>query len=111
VIKRDESRVPYNRQKVVRGIERACYKRPVSADQVQAVVDSIEEQLHQRFDREVDSRDIGEIVCAHLQRLDRVAYVRFASVYKKFGDVEDFLDEVRDVMARPHELPDQGNLF
>ncbi|MCG8620202.1 MAG: transcriptional regulator NrdR [Desulfobacterales bacterium] len=111
VIKRDGSRMPYTRPKLVRGIEQACYKRPVSADQVQAVVDSIEEELHKRFDREVQTQDIGEIVCERLGRLDRVAYVRFASIYKQFSDIDDVLKEVRDVMSRPKEFPDQGKLF
>ena len=111
VIKRDGSRMPYNRQNLVRGIEQACFKRPVSADQVQAVVDSVEGELHKRFDREVQTGDIGEIVCERLQRLDRVAYVRFASIYKQFSDIDDVLKEVRDVMSRPKEFPDQGKLF
>lgn len=111
VIKRDGSRMPYNRQKLVRGIEQACFKRPVSPDQIQAVADSVEEELHKRFDREVNSLDIGEVVCDRLQRLDRVAYVRFASVYKQFRDLDDVLTEVREVMSRPQEFPDQGKLF
>lgn len=111
VIKRDGSRMPYSRPKLINGIEQACYKRPVSAEQIQAVTDSIEEELHKRFDREVRSEEIGEIACERLQRLDRVAYVRFASIYKQFRDLDDVLQEVRDVMNRPQEFPDQGQLF
>jgi len=111
VVKRDGSRVPYNRQKLVRGIENACYKRQVSAEQIQEIVESIEEELHRRFDREVEAIEIGKAVCERLKELDQVAYVRFASVYKQFRDIEDLLDEVRDVMTRPADVKDQGKLF
>ena len=111
VIKKDGSRVPYDRRKLLRGLQQACYKRPVPAEKIEKLVEAIEEELHRRFDREVNSRDVGQIVSDHLKGLDQVAYVRFASVYKQFRDLDELLDEVRDVMNRPPEVQDQGKLF
>ncbi len=111
VIKRDGSRVPFDRRKLLRGLQQACYKRPVPAEQLEKLVEGIEEDLHRRFDREVHSREIGQIVSDHLKGLDQVAYVRFASVYKQFRDLDALLEEVRDVMSRPPDLEEQGKLF
>ncbi len=112
VIKKDGSRVPYDRSKLLRGIQQACYKRPVTADQLTQAVEQIEDDIYRAFDREAESAEIGRIVSAHLQRLDQVAYVRFASVYKDFRDAEDFLDEVRQVIATSKlQGPGQGKLF
>ncbi len=91
VVKKDGSRVPYDRQKLLHGLEQACYKRPVSASKLQKLVDQLEDDLHRTFDREVDSATIGQLVSNYLRQLDQVAYVRFASVYKQFRDVEEFL--------------------
>ncbi len=112
VIKKDGSRVPYDRSKLLRGIQQACYKRPVTADQLTGAVEQIEDEIYRAFDREAESAEIGRIVSAHLQKLDQVAYVRFASVYKDFRDAEDFLDEVRHVIATNKlQGPGQGKLF
>ncbi len=111
VIKSSDQREPYNRRKLRSGIEQACYKRPVDDDQINALVDSVEEELHRRFDREVASREIGEIVCERLRDVDQVAYVRFASVYKQFRTLEEVMDDVREVMSRPPDTKDQGRLF
>jgi len=111
VVKKDGSRVPYNRTKLMRGIEQACYKRRISAEQITALVESVEEEMFRRFDREVDASEIGVLVSDRLKELDQVAYVRFASVYKQFRNLEDLLDEVRDVMSRPPDVKDQGKLF
>jgi len=111
VVKRDNSRVPYNRLKLRTGVEQACYKRPVDSDQISSLVESVEEELHRRFDREVASREIGEIVCERLRNLDQVAYVRFASVYKQFRTIEEVMDDMREVMSRPPDPKDQGRLF
>ncbi len=111
VIKKDGSRVPFDRRKLLRGLEQACYKRPVPAETLEKLVEALEEELHRRFDREVKSLDIGEIVSARLKDIDQVAYVRFASVYKQFRDLDELLTEVRDVMSRPPEVRDQGKLF
>src|SRR5690606_5207093 len=113
VIKSDESRVPFDREKILRGLQKACYKRPVPAEQLAKVVDDVEEELFRKYDREVASLEIGKLLAEHLRKIDHVAYVRFASVYKKFGDVGDFIEEVRDLLQSSDgpESPDQHRLF
>lgn len=113
VIKKDGSRVPYDRQKLVTGLQKALYKRPVSVERQQQFVEAIEDALFRTYEKEVDSHDIGRLVSDHLKQLDQVAYVRYASVYKQFRDIEDLFEEVKDVIAskRPVEGPDQGKLF
>ena len=112
VIKKDGSRVPYERAKVRTGVEKACYKRPVSEDQVEHLVDKVEEAIMTHHDREVPSKFIGQQVAAQLRKLDDVAYVRFASVYREFRDVGEFIEEARDVMERKgEEHPGQKKLF
>jgi transcriptional repressor NrdR len=111
VVKKDGSRVPYNRAKLIRGIEQACYKRRITAEQIAALVDSVEEAMFKQFEREVEAMEIGRLVSDRLKELDQVAYVRFASVYKQFRDLDDLLEEVRDVMTKPRDTKDQGKLF
>jgi transcriptional repressor NrdR len=112
VIKKDGTRVPYDREKIVNGLEKACYKRPVSSEQMQKLVDEVEEQLFRQHDREVQALDIGQAISERLKRLDQVAYVRFASVYKQFRDLDDLLEEVREVLeSGATEGPNQGRLF
>ncbi len=94
VIKKDRSRQPYEREKVLKGLMHACEKRPISMKQMEAIVDQIESELYQAMVREVDSSDIGELVMKHLKELDEVAYVRFAAVYKRFDNIDAFLDEL-----------------
>jgi transcriptional repressor NrdR len=84
VVKKDKSRVPYDREKVVTGLQKACYKRPVSAEQIQEIADKIEEDIFKCSDKEVTSAFIGESVMKHLKNVDKVAYIRFASVYRDF---------------------------
>lgn len=98
VIKKDMSREQYNRAKIEAGVLRACYKRPVSAEQVDEVVDAIETRIFNESEREIPSSRIGEIVMEHLKALDGVAYVRFASVYREFKDVNTFMDELKKIM-------------
>jgi transcriptional repressor NrdR len=95
VVKKDGSRVPYDREKILVGIRKACEKRPVSAEQIEHAVARIEDQINKNYDREVPSTDIGEMVMEALKRLDTVAYVRFASVYREFKDPEDFVKAIR----------------
>ncbi|MBP3362183.1 MAG: transcriptional repressor NrdR [Clostridia bacterium] len=97
VIKRDQSRQPYDRNKVLGGLMRACEKRPVSLVQMEAVADDIESELYQSMLREVESNTIGEKIMERLRKLDEVAYVRFASVYKRFNDIETFMDELNEL--------------
>lgn len=112
VIKTDGARVPYDRAKIILGLEKACYKRPISSQAMNDLVDTVEEHVFRHFDREVASRDIGETVAQHLKEVDQVAYVRFASVYKQFRDLDDLLDEVRDVIESSDDSPPgQGMLF
>lgn len=99
VIKKDESRQPFNRNKILKGIITACEKRPISLVQMERVADDIESELAQSMDREVRSTQIGEMVMNRLRRLDEVAYVRFASVYKQFDDIDTFMDELKGLMS------------
>lgn len=112
VIKRDGTRVPYDREKILAGVRQAAYKRPISAERLDQIVDEVEEGVFERHDKEVSSQTIGEHISAVLRRVDKVAYVRFASVYRQFEDVGDFIEEARDVIARAgDEIPGQRGLF
>ena len=95
VIKKDMSRQQYNREKVLKGIITACEKRPISLAQMEKVADDIESSLLQTMTREIESRMIGEMVMDKLKELDEVAYVRFASVYKRFDDIHTFMKELQ----------------
>ena len=98
VVKKDDSRQPFNRNKVLKGIMTACEKRPISIMQMEHVADDIESELAQRMEREVKSTRIGEMVMEKLHDLDEVAYVRFASVYKQFDDLETFMEELTGII-------------
>lgn len=98
VIKKDQNREQYDRLKIQDGILRACYKRPIPIEKVEEVMDSIEGEIFSTEDREIPSTKIGEIVMEHLKKLDAVAYVRFASVYREFKDVSTFMDELKKFM-------------
>jgi len=112
VVKKDGSRVPFDRQKLLTGLERACYKRPVKLEQLQQIVDEVEEDIQRSFDKEVPSQRIGELVIDRLRRLDQVAYVRFASVYRRFKTLDDLVQEAQAVLdAKRFEDPSQGRLF
>ncbi len=112
VIKRDGARVPYDREKIREGVRQAAYKRPISAERIEQIVDEVEEYLVANFEKEVSSQTVGEQVAAVLRRVDQVAYVRFASVYRQFRDVGDFIDEARDLIDRTaRDIPGQQNLF
>ena len=93
--KRDGSKEIFQREKILKGLMRAVEKRPVSIIQVDELVDAITDSLHKKTEREVDSREIGEYVMEQLVALDPVAYVRFASVYKQFKDVGEFIKEIK----------------
>lgn len=100
VIKKDQTREQYDRTKIEQGILRACYKRPVPAEAVQAAIEDIETEIFKREEKEILSSDIGEIVMERLKTMDPVAYVRFASVYREFKDVNTFMDELRQVLEQ-----------
>lgn len=99
VVKKDDLRVPYDRDKVLAGIQKACYKRPISAEQVQQIADRVEEDIFKNFDKEVSSAFIGESVMRNLRRIDKVAYIRFASVYRDFEDAGHLIEEVTQAIA------------
>jgi transcriptional repressor NrdR len=98
VIKKDKSRQPYNREKLLNGLLRACEKRPVSIDDLEKLVEDIESHIYNSLQREVTTMDIGELVMAKLKNLDEVAYVRFASVYRQFKDINTFMDELHKLL-------------
>ena len=98
VIKKDGSRVPFDRERIRVGLEKACYKRPVSDEQIEGIINSVEQEVYQGFDREVPSREIGELVFGRLRDVDQVAFVRFASVYREFKDVNDFVEELEPML-------------
>jgi transcriptional repressor NrdR len=100
VVKKDGTRVPFDRTKILHGIERACEKRPVPAAAMEAMVDRVETSVKEMFDSEVPSRWIGDAVMAELKASDPVAYVRFASVYREFKDVADFAAELTQVAPK-----------
>ena len=97
VVKKDKSRQAFDREKLTRGILRSCEKRPVSAADIEKLVDQIESELSNSLQREVSSYRIGELVMKHLKNVDEVAYVRFASVYRDFGDVDAFMQELKSL--------------
>ena len=94
VVKRDKSREVFNRAKLMAGFLRACEKRPISMEQVEGMIDAIESKLQSSYDREVTSQHIGELVMELLKDVDKVAYIRFASVYKNFEDADTFMEEL-----------------
>lgn len=112
VIKKDGTRVPYERGKLLAGLQAACYKRPIGSEDLQALVEKVEDTIFQRFEKEVTSQFIGAEASRLLRDLDKIAYVRFASVYREFQDLGDFVEEVKDVMDRAeNEAPGQQMLF
>jgi transcriptional repressor NrdR len=98
VVKKDEKREPFQREKIRLGLEKACWKRPISDEQIEAVLGAVERAIYDRDADEVDSHTLGELVMEHLRQLDEVAYVRFASVYRQFKDVRDFVEELQPML-------------
>lgn len=100
VIKKDGSREPFDRNKVLNGIIKACEKRPVPIASIEKIVDEIERGLNNMMEKEIESKLIGEILMEHLKKLDEVAYVRFASVYRQFKDVNTFVAEIEKLLGK-----------
>ncbi|MEN6560144.1 MAG: transcriptional regulator NrdR [Acidobacteriota bacterium] len=98
VVKKDGTRQPFDTQKVLRGMMKACEKRPIQISQLEEIVEEIESRLQERPDKEIGVAEIGQLVMDRLKDLDKVAYVRFASVYREFGDVAEFRRELEDLM-------------
>jgi transcriptional repressor NrdR len=100
VIKKDGRREPFDRMKILAGLQKACEKRPISVTVLEKLIERIEQRLQDSGEREVHSREIGEQIMQELQNLDEVAYVRFASVYRSFKDVNEFMNEVKELLER-----------
>lgn len=98
VIKKDQRREEYERNKIQDGVMRACYKRPISVDKIENLIDEIETEIFNKEEKEIPSTLIGEIVMDKLKELDAVAYVRFASIYREFKDIDTFMDELKKIM-------------
>ena len=98
VIKKDSRREPFDRNKVLAGLIRACEKRPISMQKLERIVDNIERQIQKNFESEVKSSVIGELAMKHLHSLDQIAYVRFASVYRQFKDIKQFMKELKQLL-------------
>ena len=100
VVKKDSVREPFSREKVRQGLAKACWKRPVSDEEIDAVVAAVETEVYGTFDNEIDSQSLGLIVMQHIKQLDEVAFVRFASVYREFKDARDFVDELEPMLKQ-----------
>ncbi len=111
IIKKDNNREAYDRSKIEAGVLRACHKRPVSAQQITTLVDEVENEIFNREEREIPSGTIGELVMNKLKDLDAVAYVRFASVYREFKDVNTFMDELKSVLNDKNRVQGREHLY
>jgi transcriptional repressor NrdR len=100
VVKKNGERVEFDRERVLTGLRKACEKRPISSEQLEAIVDRVERHCHEAFDKEVPSWVIGNLIMDELRQLDQVAYVRFASVYREFKDVQQFFEELKPLLDR-----------
>ncbi len=100
IIKKDDNRETYDRSKIEAGVLRACHKRPISANQINQLVDEVETEIFNREEKEIPSQVIGELVMNKLKDLEAVAYVRFASVYREFNDINTFMDELKSVLDK-----------
>ncbi|NLN49010.1 MAG: transcriptional repressor NrdR [Clostridiales bacterium] len=98
IVKRDGRREAFQREKIINGLMRSCQKRPISFSRIEEIADSVEKELYNTMDKEIDSKTIGERVMDRLKKLDDVAYVRFASVYKQFKDINTFMEELNKIM-------------
>jgi transcriptional repressor NrdR len=112
VVKKDRTRVPYRRDKIVAGVRQACYKLEVNENAIEALVDQVEGDLFRDYEREITSLEIGNYVARRLRDLNQVAYVRFMSVYREFHDVDEFVEEIRNVQEHAATAtPNQQSLF
>lgn len=112
VIKKDGTRMPFDRNRILAGVQKACYKRPVSAEQVARIADAVEEEVSRNFQREVPAQYIGERVMHYLRLVDPIAYVRFASVYREFKDLGELVNEAQIVLENVRQQdPSQQDLF
>ena len=103
VVKKDGRRQPFDRKKIISGLVKACEKRPVSIERLEDITNEIERNIQKKYDREVNSKKIGELIMEKLANLDEVAYVRFASVYRQFRDVNQFMHELKSMLDKEKE--------
>jgi transcriptional repressor NrdR len=108
-VKKDGTREAFDRRKILKGLERACEKRPVSTDTLENIVSEIEREIYNKFDREVTTNFIGALVMQKLKIIDAVAYVRFASVYREFKDISEFIDELKPLMTNVPKKKKDGS--
>lgn len=101
VVKKGGAREPFRLEKIKSGLQRACWKRPISEEQIEDAISNIEQAIYSNYDSEIESQQLGRIVMEELASLDQVAYVRFASVYREFTDVRDFVNELTPMLNRP----------
>jgi len=112
VIKKDGSRAPFERDKLLGGLQRACWKRPLSSEVMEALVNDVVEEVFRTYDREVPSSQLGRAIAERLRKIDKVAYLRFASLYHEFQLVDDFIQEAKDLIDRDRtEVHGQQDLF
>jgi transcriptional repressor NrdR len=97
IVKRNDIREDFSREKLQHGIEKACWKRPITTDDIDKLINVLIQEFQQEYDREISTVEIGNIVMRHLKQLDQVAYVRFASVYRDFTDIDEFISEIRSL--------------
>ena len=105
VVKKRGERQPFSREKMRQGLEKACWKRPISDEQIDTIIAAVESDVYANFDQEVESCDLGQLVMEKLGALDQVAFVRFASVYREFKDVRDFVDELQPMLKNGSHRP------
>lgn len=109
VVKKDGTRESFDREKIKRGLETACWKRPISEEQIEGMIAKVEDHVFSNYDTEVDSTEIGEMVIDMLRDIDQIAYVRFASVYREFKDVQEFVDELQPMLKRTRRASKSGS--
>jgi transcriptional repressor NrdR len=110
IVKKDSRREEFDREKILKGIKKACEKRAISVNQIEEIVDGIERDLRESNDREVSSKVVGEQIITALKAVDDVAYVRFASVYREFKDVADFIDELKGLLPKECQTIELGKI-
>ena len=103
VVKKNSSRQPFDKNKLLSGLVKACEKRPVSMEKMHEMADDVERQLEKKYEKEIPSTEIGEAIMKHLHKVDDVAYVRFASVYREFKDVNEFMSELSRLLKNNHK--------
>lgn len=109
VVKRDQRREPFDRQKLLVGINKACEKRPLAVEEIENAVEEIEQELYRQGKQELPGSVIGELVMERLRRMDKIAYIRFASVYRSFNDVETMLEELQNLLYRKQVEAEEPN--